>query len=267
MEAVKNISHRLMNFVISDAHKVKISQVYVGVIYTAVKLTDGRMGVALTFPGTRGLFSHTAFVGKHPLSGKIASELLPAMLSNDPIEAAVGVATLNALLSDSAKQFTCSDTKAELLIKPGERVGMVGYLRSLAPYIENLGAQLSVFEMEPADQDDPRQLLPANAAFDILPKCSVAIITGTTLINQTLEALLDATKNCREVFIVGPSTPLCPDAFQGTSVTALSGVTIDNSQAVFDIISEGGGMRTFKNHITKRIVRVGTREEKYERKY
>ncbi len=254
------IVQKLISHLSSSAEKIKVAQVSVGVIYTVVRLEDNRTGLAMTSPG--GTISHLSFLEMRPIAGRYAIELLVKATSLDLIEAAVGIATMNALLSEQAKKLFIGDSKDLISFSAKDRVGMIGYLRTFAPYIEKIGAELAVFEMEPADSEDSRILLPANRAFDYLPKCSVAIITGTTVINHTIDELLRATCNCREVMVVGPSTPLCPEIWRECGVTAICGVSVDDdssSQAITLNISEGGGLRTIKKYLTKRMLRLERR--------
>ena len=65
-----------------------VTDVRIGLGYTAVELADGRVGVAFTFrEAARGC---CAFQTMHLLSGRSASELVPLLASADPIDAAVG---------------------------------------------------------------------------------------------------------------------------------------------------------------------------------
>jgi uncharacterized protein (DUF4213/DUF364 family) len=60
-----------------------------------------------------------------------------------------------------------------------------------------------------------------------------------------------AARSCREVAIIGASTPMLPDAFSATNVTLLSGVVVEEPKEVLRVVSEGGGMRQFKPYIRK----------------
>jgi uncharacterized protein (DUF4213/DUF364 family) len=59
-----------------------------------------------------------------------------------------------------------------------------------------------------------------------------------------------------EVALLGASTPLVPDAFDGAAVTMLSGVVVTAPDEVLRIVSEGGGMRQFGPHVRKVTVKT-----------
>jgi uncharacterized protein (DUF4213/DUF364 family) len=121
--------------------------------------------------------------------------------------------------------------------------------------LERLG-NLAV-EVTAVDQAAKPGAEPAESSERLLPESQVAIITGTSIINNTIDDLLRLAAGCREVAILGPSTPLLAQAFRGFQVHCLSGIRIDDPDAVFRIIGEGGGFRFFKDHTTKLNIRLG----------
>lgn len=102
-------------------------------------------------------------------------------------------------------------------------------------------------------QDRGPGTLPADAAMDILPECQVAVITSTSIINNTVDGILNACCNCRDVIMLGASTPLLPEVFAHTPVTVLSGIIVTHPENILDIVSEGGGMQLFKKISAKLI--------------
>jgi uncharacterized protein (DUF4213/DUF364 family) len=62
-------------------------------------------------------------------------------------------------------------------------------------------------------------LYPAEAISTYLPKCDVVVITATSIINHTFDEVSSYCKNAKEVCLVGPSTPLCPEIFLVGRVT------------------------------------------------
>jgi uncharacterized protein (DUF4213/DUF364 family) len=54
---------------------------------------------------------------------------------------------------------------------------------------------------------------PASEAASVVPEADVVLITGTTLLNNTLEKLLALCQPKARVVLVGPTVGLLPDAF------------------------------------------------------
>jgi len=169
------------------------------------------------------------------------------------VESAVGIATANALVNYQRDLDKRGDVLDILDIKKEDRVGMVGFFGPLVPTLKQLARELVIFEQTPAKANG---LLPAELANKELPACDIALITSTSLINGTLESLLEASRKCREIVLLGASTLLLPDIFEPLGVTLLSGVIITDAPGILQIISEGGGMRFFKGHIQKVNMRL-----------
>ena len=92
----------------------------------------------------------------------------------------------------------------------------------------------------------------------MLHRCSVALITATTLINGIIDELLAAAANCREVVPLGPSTPLVPEVFATVPrlVTLLAGVVVTNAEELLRTVARDGGTRDFKTSVAKVNARV-----------
>lgn len=231
----------------------RVADVRIGLGYTAVLLTDGSAGVAYTSRDlARGGCS--VFDGRRPLAGRPALDLLGLLESSDAIEAAVGLGCANALGNRDGPDLVDGDVLDELDVGPDDDVGMVGEFGPLLEPLRSRAKSLTVFERVDCEGEGLR---PADEAHERLGRCQVALITATSIVNHTVDGLLDAAAGCRAVALVGASTPLLPDAFGGR-VTALSGILIQDAAAILQIVSEGGGMRQFIPHVrkvTRRVVR------------
>jgi uncharacterized protein (DUF4213/DUF364 family) len=83
-------------------------------------------------------------------------------------------------------------------------VGVIGHF----PRLESLAwvaAEMFIFERIPQPGD-----YPDSAAEYLIPTCDVLIITGTSVINKTAPRLLELAQGL-EIYLVGPSVPLCRD--------------------------------------------------------
>ena len=241
------ILQQLREYAAGLAHDRTVADVRIGLCYTAVLLDDGSAGVAYTFkeclpPGC------DIFQGKRPVAGKTASETLAYLSSPDLLERAVGLATANALINHSREELVAGDILDVLACGADDRVGMVGYFPPLMPVLKPKVKELLVFE---ALLKGTPGMYAEDQAAALLPSCTVAIITATTLLNNTLTELLEACRNCRAVALVGATTPLAPEVFKQQNVTLLSGIVVTDPQGILRQVSEGGGMGSFKGYIEK----------------
>lgn len=167
----------------------------------------------------------------------------------------MGLATANALLAGrSMPDVVEGDVLDAIALTATDRVGMVGHFVPLESRLRAKVASLTIFEKA---HRRGTGILPAERAVDLLPTCTVAIVTATVLLGEDPDPLLRATAACREVVLLGPSTPLYPEAFAGGPVTWLSGVVVANPLAVLRVVSEGGGTRECGPFIRRVNLRVG----------
>jgi len=242
-----SVSKRIIAHLEHEATLVRVKDVRIGLGYTAVMLEKGRTGIAFTFQEKMGR-GCSVFGGLHPLNGRKASDLLPFLDSTNMIEAAVGLATANAL-SNSAKEGVLEGDAMEYLrVGPADTVAMVGYFGPVLPKLKEKTSSIMIFEQI---KEREGGLLPEKDAYRLLPQCQVAMITSTSILNHTIDRLLDAAWPCREVALLGASTPLIREAFAETPVTFLSGVIITHPEEILRIVSEGGGVRLFKENVKK----------------
>jgi uncharacterized protein (DUF4213/DUF364 family) len=246
------IAARTITHLLASAREARVADVRIGLGYTAVMLADDSLGVAYTFRGeAKGCCS--VFDALRPLAGRPASDVLRLLESPDPITAGVGLACANALANRDEDRLMGGDILDHLDLRSGDHVGMVGDFRPLVDKIQKRVRSLSVFERV----GRPSGIPPAREeAEDALPHCQVALITATSIINHTIDRLLQAASECREVAVLGASTPLLPDAFAGSRVTMLSGVVVKDPHEVLRVISEGGGMQLFSPHVRKVSLRT-----------
>jgi hypothetical protein len=158
-----------------------------------------------------------------------------------PLEQAAGIAALNAALAAALVQrgTTLGDENGLDLIArlgTGKHLAVVGAF----PYLKTIrleAARSWVLELDPSEDE-----LPAAAAPEILPQADVVGITGSTLANGTLEALLRLCRRDAFVAVIGPTTPLSPILFD-YGVDVLCGTLADDPDEMLDAILAGGSTR------------------------
>lgn len=224
-----------------------IRDVRIGLGYTAVQLDDGRTGVAYTL-GREFVRGCTAFAGHRPIAGSQAADVVRYLNADGLVEASVGLATVNAVCNHVPDRGVRGDVLASVELRPTDTVAMVGFFAPLVAELQERVEQLEIFEEK---SESMPHLRAASEAASAIPKCDVALITSTTIINGTVDLLLQAASHCREVVLLGPSTPLLPEAFEAAGVSWLSGVAVEDADGLLRLVSEGGGTRLFRPFVTK----------------
>jgi len=253
--------HEIASEFISDSgsslKEIKVTDVRIGLAYTGILLSEKYGGVACTplyeFSGcpTLGL--------QETLKGSSADKLLKLSFSKNPLEAAVGIATANALshmlLELKPEKLPVSNIDILDLINPGDKIGMVGYFAPLVPKILEITNKLTILEKREIEAVDTKEIriLPSKSAIEVLPDSDMIIISASTLANQTFDKLLSFCGKAREVVLLGPSTPLYPKPFFEQGITAVMGTRIFDPLRMLTIVSEAGGTKKLHQYCGEKI--------------
>jgi len=171
------------------------------------------------------------------LTGRGARALADLARSASLLEAAVGLAAINALLpppEDLGPEINAEDVIAEL--GAGKQVALIGHFPFVPRLRERVGT-LWVLEQQPRGED-----LPAATAPAVIPAADLLAVTATTLINHTLEGLLALRRPGAAVLLLGPSTPLSAILFDH-GIDVLSGSVVEDIDRVVRAVGEGANFR------------------------
>ncbi|KNF08686.1 protein of unknown function DUF364 [Gottschalkia purinilytica] len=255
-----------------DIENLTVERVVLGLFFSGVKLSNGKGGISYTpIKAIPEAVCCPSSAKAMPNSGKMAGKkvtyFLENMFSKNPLKKTLGIAVMNAL------SLTCwdmgkheglysieidKDPINEVEIVEGSHTVVVG---ALLPYIKMLiknNRKFSILELDPSTLK-PRELefyVPPDRASEVIPTADFVIITGTTLINDTLEGLLDLVKPSAKVIVVGPTVSMLPEAFYKMGVTHIGGVIVTKVDELLDVISEGGsGYHFFGKYAEKMIIK------------
>jgi uncharacterized protein len=211
-----------------------VRSVLVGVHSAAV--CSRRCGLASTLVGNNQHGGEAVRdVGRLHL--KSARELAEYARSANLVEASIGVAALNSLLEvDESKAVEMN--ALELLSRrgAGKKVALVGHF-PFVPVLKREVGTLWVFELHPTEGDHP-----AEAAQALIPQADVVAVTGSTLVNHTLDALLSLSRPDAFVVLLGPSTPASALLF-AHGVDALAVAQVADESVALAAISQGASFR------------------------
>jgi len=262
IEAVRSVLGR-------ELDGLTVERAVVGLFFTGVKLSNGIAGACATpiktIPESVCCPSSAMsmpFPGK--LRGRPAFDLAQEALGENGIRRAVGIAAMNALADTCWRRRPHPDTELQLGIDafdateiyPGDRVVVVG---AFVPFLRELKRRRQsylVLEQDPATlkADELPFFRPAEQAAAVVPQADVLMITGTTLINDTLEELLALANPAARVTMVGPTVTMLPDAFLRRGADVLGTVRITAPEDFLDILAEGGSGYHFLGRSAQKVV-------------
>jgi len=251
-----------------DLDRVSVERAVIGLFFTGVKLDAGTAGTCATprdaVPGDVCCPVSARAVGYRSLAGQPAAELMRDALSDNGLRRAVGIATLNALcelcwqrqpmpgmeLLPGIDAFDATD------LQDGDRIVLVG---AFIPFLQELKRRrlpFLVLERNPAalKPEEMPFYRPAAEAAEIVPQADVLLVTGSTLLNDTLEELLALAGPATRVTVVGPTVGLLPDAFVARGTDILGSVRITRPDEFLDLLAEGGSLPHFLGHSAEKVV-------------
>lgn len=196
--------------------------------FCAVQLEGGATGIAYVLLGdTR---ERLLALEAPALAGRDALALAEGLEGGDPAARSLALAAVNALsrhLLDAAR-FTpdlATSSLGSLELGPDDRLGMVGFFPPLVRRARDAGVPLLVLELKSElVQEAPGLSVTLDPAR--LAGCTKVVCTSTTLLNDSLDAVLAHARACREFAVVGPSAGCVPDPLFARGVTAVGGAWV-----------------------------------------
>ena len=256
----------------SDFETITIERVVIGIFFTGIKLSDGSGGMCFTpikeIPeavccpsSARAMPYPGKFVGKP------VAEFLRDLPHVSPLKKAIGIAILNALSESCRKRspvdrgFVTETGKDALDMISLPDAGYVVIVGALVPIIRRLKARGKPFgilelDLRTLKPDELPFAIPHENADMEIRMADLLIITGTTLINNTLEPLLASARPGAEIVVVGPTASMLPGAFFRRGVTVLGGDVVTDPDRLLETIAEGGsGYHFFGKSAEKSLIR------------
>ena len=247
---------------------LRIERVVVGVFFTGVKLSNGVGGLCAT--PVKGIpqavccpSSALAMPTPGKLTGRSAVQQLRDLYCPQGLRRALAIATLYALAETVWQQngpptgwkVRSGDAFDALHIGPQDQVVLVG---AFPPYLRELRRRAQPFRVLELDMSTLKaeELLfhvSAEQAPRVLAKADVFITTGTTLVNGTLDGLLDWLRPGVQAAVVGPTATLVPGPFARRGVTVLGGTRVTQVDALLDVLAEGGSGYHFFGKSVQRV--------------
>ena len=248
-----------------DSAPVTVTDVRIGVFYTAAKLSNGYTGAAFTPRDLSDTVCCPKSAASAPpavrLAGQDAWHLADYALSPVILRRPVGVAVLNALSAMAVAEHgvpggrlvSGMDALEAAAVGSEDRVAMVGgfvpFIKALKGRVQNLW----VVDKHPEalkEDELPFWRSPEQAA-ETLGQASVVLITGSSLVEGGIDGLLAAASNARRIILAGPTaSPWAPPFFEA-GVHVLGGIRVLDGAKMLQVVAEGGSGYFFEDYAEK----------------
>ena len=194
-----------------------------------VTLRDGSAGLYYAWLGDsqKGMGSRyepDEFVGRHPV------ELARHCAGDDEADCSLGLAAINAITRHVYRlaDFTpgdAPDSMGILDIAAADHIGMVGYFPSLVKRLRSDGIRLTVIEKKPQFHKRQDNFL-VSADLQTLDDCNKVMITASTLLNNSIDEVLEYSRAAQIRVMIGPTAGFFPDPLFARGISAIGGSEI-----------------------------------------
>lgn len=242
--------------------------VRIGVFYTGIVLNTGHAGMSYTpvqeipeavcCPRSHAKMPQAGDLLKFPID-----VLMEYALDDNVLKAAVGTAAINALSAILLEDDHCPYKPSAygnaldlIQISGDDTVVMVGAFPPFIKRIQEVTGKLFVIEknLRVVGKGDMVEIEPEDRLQDLIPRGDILIVTGVTLVNHTLEPILELAKKARDIVVVGPTASVYPEPLFKRGVTVLGGVKITNAMKMIHLIGEAGSGYDFFEKCAEKIV-------------
>jgi uncharacterized protein len=163
------------------------------------------------------------------LLGRNTKEIAARLRSWVTLDACLGLAALCSLIEPVGDPVNVNDYI--LSSAPGKVVTCVGRF-PFFPKVQRVAKWSYLLEMNPR----PREL-PTCAAEEVIPKSDLIVINSTTLINKSLQRLLELSRG-KTCVVLGPCTPMS-DVLFDFGATVIAGVRVVDPERLFLSLTQG----------------------------
>jgi len=211
--------------------------------FMAMGLEEGAAGISFVLIGdTPAALAYNKlhpeqFVGQDPVA------LALEFGSDDPVKEMISLAAINAIshfamVKMGVEVDSTSDSLGLLNLSAGDRIGMVGLFMPLMGEIKKTGAELLILEKKPELKEKfPRLNITLDPAE--LKSCNKVLCTSTTILNNSLDEIMEQCEPDTFVSIVGPTAGYFPDPVFARGVDVVGGRVVKDSKLFFRLLEQG----------------------------
>ena len=237
-----------------------VTDLVVGISLVACELSSSEIGISYVLRDDlpNGC---SAFPYAQEVIGKPAAEIASWLVTgSDNLKRAIG----DAVLTASAGSNFPADDKDGLPfgIETGssDTVGMIGLIEPIARMLEETAGKLIVFDEGLARHGGNPLIMPSSKQAELLPTCDIVVLSGTTVVNGSIDSLLQMCQKAREIIMVGTSTPMLPAGFKGSGITRLAGSCWDKTKKaeIFRLVSLACGISHLHKFNLKKVIPVNS---------
>lgn len=192
-------------------------------------LEDGAAGLYYAWLGASQQGMSTRFPASH-IAAMDTMALVDYFSGSDEAACSVGMAVINAITQSTFRRAgylpqDAGDSLGSLDIRPGDHIGMVGYFPSLVRRLRERCVRTTVIEKK-------EKFVGTEGSVEVvtdpgrLRDCNKILSTAATLLNDSIDAILEYAAGAQALVVIGPTAGCFPDPLFARGVTAMGGTQI-----------------------------------------
>ncbi len=268
-EILEETINYVKNSLEESINTITVERAVIGIFFSGVILSTGHAGISATpIKEIPEAVCCPSSARSMPNAGHLTERSVLKYLndatSKIPMKKAMGIAVLSALSSYCREMGLTEGYEMEVGVDALDRVDLrddtypvlIGAIGPFLRVLKTRGKPFSVIELDTRTlkRDELPFYVPPGKTGEIVPKADVLVITGTTLINGTLEGILKLARPDTQVVVVGPTASILPHAFFKRGVDILGGDIITNPQKMLETLAEGGSGYHIYGHSAERVM-------------
>ena len=120
--------------------------------------------------------------------------------------------------------------------EPGEKIGMVGYFCPIIDRLVEAGNEVLVVEQQPG-RVPKRPGVELSEDLGSLAQCRLVYCTASTLINDSLEQVLQNCASAESVDLIGPTGSGLPDVVFEYGIDTVGGVSFEDARTLREVLA------------------------------
>ena len=235
----------------------------IGISLLAVELDNGNIGVSYVLREDLESGCSIFPFGQQVIGQDAANIAEWAVSGGDSLQKAIGMAVLGA--ASQAQPLEDCDAPSRpfgVEVRDSDTIGLIGYIAPVAKVLGSKAKEVYIFDKGVSLRGGVKGIVkPMEDQALLLPTCDIVVLSGTTMINDSIDGLLQMCQNAREIIMIGASTPMFPAGFEHTKITVLAGSGWKSSEknALFKGISLACGISELSAYAIKKSVYVRSR--------
>ncbi|MFU8652209.1 Rossmann-like domain-containing protein [Methanotorris formicicus] len=136
-----------------------------------------------------------------------------------------------------------------------KKIAFIGNMMPLVKTLkENGNFEFYIFERNP--KHITNETITGSFEYSLLPKMDAVLISGTSLLNGSLDMILDRAKNARLKILVGPTAQILPEFIGDYEIDYIASVRTTDIDKTLINLKFGSSFGLFKKYSKKYVVKV-----------